>query len=325
MNSYILRMGGCPETVIKKERFEQLKEARNILSKVLVFEGNYEIVVRNYLELEKELIGIIIEESGRAYFSYDNFFNYTLSSNMRISSLLNSADFYIDALPQNIKYCFQDKKDSRNIKQKIDEEIESNLLLKFVSCLRNYLQHKRLPVHNTLINRRWTDDNLMEFSMHIFSSKKYLSEYRDFKPVLKKIEEMGEEMGEEILKGEEINLILAIRHYVEFISKMHIQTRSKIEKRVNEARDYIESTIKEYLDEHRIKEKEYLDEDGKFIGFLHAFHFNNNEVKEKIPLFLDYDDVRLNLIKKNENKLVNLHKRYVTTRVDSVNKKEISK
>ncbi len=320
MNRYILRMGTyeCPKTVIKKERFEQLKEARNILSKALVFEGNYEIIVHNYLELEKELMGITIEDIGRTYYSYDDFFNYTLSSNIRVSNLLNSAKFYIDTLSQTLENCFQNEEVSPDIKQIIKED-EGNSLLEFVYELRNYLQHVDLPVHNTLINRRWTDDNLMEYSTHIFSSKKYLSEDEKSESILKKMEE------QKIMKEEEINLNLTIRHYVEFISKMHIQTRSKIEKRVNEARDCIESTIKEYLDEHRIKEKEYLDEDGKFIGFLHAFHFNHSEIEEKIPLFLDYDDVRLNLIRKNNKELVNLHKRYVTTRVDSVNKKEISK
>mgnify|MGYP000175543353 FL=1 len=52
----ILTTGNNPELVINESKFEQLKKAKECLSEILSFEEKYELLLSNYMELEKECL-----------------------------------------------------------------------------------------------------------------------------------------------------------------------------------------------------------------------------------------------------------------------------
>ena len=275
MNRYILKvhvLDRRPEIEIDKKRFVELRAAKNTLSQALICEENYEIVIHNYLKLEKEVSGIIIEDIGRTHSNYQTFFNHRLVFNIRISNLLNSAKFYTCTLPRNVRDCLQNKEGLSKIKRIIEEERSGNLSFEFVQGLRNYLQHDSLPTHKTTTGERWTEDDFLEHYTNIFSLKKHLSKDRKLQPILDKMDD-------------EINLILAIRHYIESVSKIHIQARELIKKKVEKARERIQSTLDEYKD---------ADPHSNFgVVALSALHLNKENVEEKIYLLLDLDNIRL--------------------------------
>ncbi len=303
MNRYALVSIGCNFKIkIDEAKFIELKKARNVLLKALACEENYEIVVRNYLDLEKELSGIAIESIGRCLHDYYTIFNYIIVANIKISNLLNSARFHIDTLPGNVKKCLQDTKSQLQIEEVIRKEKSKNPHFKLVHfLLRNYLQHINLPTHNVSINKTWTKENLSEHCVNLFTLKEKISGDRKLKPIIDTMDE-------------KVNLIFVIRHYIESISKIHFQARGLIEEKVEGARKCIQSAIDKYKESN-------TNSDVQAIG-LSAFRLNKHNIKDdEVPLLLNWDDIRHNLIKKNAIALSNLHKMYATTRVDLGEKK----
>ena len=293
----VVGLGQCPEIEISKEKFLELKSAKRTLREAFACEEKYEIVIHNYIELEKELSGLTIADIGRSRSGYSDFFNYELTSNIKTANLLSSARLYTDSLPKNISTCLQDSNSIKQIEGFLGEEYKNNLYYRFISVLRNHVQHNNLPTHRISIGKRRTEDKLLEHYSNFSVEKKILLEDKHIKR--KVLDEMEEK----------IDLILAIRHYIESISKIHIQARELVKSKVTEARDSIESAINKYKGVDTITKES--------PGGLSVINRSKeNEIIEEFSVSLDWDNIRLNLIKKNNRQLTNLHKKYATTQTN---------
>ena len=285
------------EIRINKEQFSEYKNAKQTLDNALQFEEKYEIVIHSYIEFEEELTRILIESVVRKPIDYLDFFNIRLTSSVKIMTLLNSAKLYTDSLPKYVKDCFEDS-EKKEIKKKeiqdiLNKEMKENWYYGFAFILRNHGQHNNLLIHNCRLNPKWYDDRKQkEYSLGIFVNKKALS--KDERSMKKNNIEIFQKMKEEV------DLVLAIRHYIETISKIHIEARKLVDSRVNEARKLVESAINKFT------------EPTEFI-FLHIIHQSN--IVEENWISLRWDDIRLSLLKKNKLPLTNLHKSYVTTQI----------
>ena len=154
-----------------------------------------------------------------------------------------------------------------------------------------------MPTHRISIGKRRTENRLLEHSTHFSVAKKILSEDKSIERTM--LDEMEEE----------VNLVLAIRHYIESISKIHIQARGLVENKVIEARDSIESAINKYKDvDATYKESP--------VGLSAINRNEENKIIEEFPVLLDWDDIRISLTKKNNRQLTDLHKKYVTTQTN---------
>ena len=79
---YFLRLntlGDCPELPIDSERFLLLKNARRILSEAFSIEEEYEMIIYNYIELEKKSINTSISNMVRNYRGYFDSFDARLA------------------------------------------------------------------------------------------------------------------------------------------------------------------------------------------------------------------------------------------------------
>lgn len=103
---------------------------------------------------------------------------------------------------------------------------------------------------------------------------------------------------------EKVDLIHATRVYVGSISKIHCEIRTLVTPSSQNSRNLILESINAY---------EAIN-GSKPIGLNAIKSIPKepiDETIEKYPLLLEWDDIRLDLIKKN-NSLVNINKRYVT-------------
>lgn len=294
----VLTLDRRPDIEISKEDFLELKSAKQTLLKALACEEKYEIVIHNYLELEKEFSGIAIQEMIRSSLRQNGFFELRLSANIKIANLLSSSRLYTDSLPKDIAVCLKDSGDS--IKKIVEEEYQNNSHYRFIHELRNYTQHDSLPTHSIRVGERLTKNKHVEGYSDFFVNKKILSE-GNFK---------GEILDE---MEEEVNLVLAIRHYIETVSKIHIQARRLIEPQVVEARRCVETAINRY---------KVANAENDSVIALYAISCNelNSEIEKfSLPVLLDRDDIRLNLKEKNRNQLTNLHRSYATTQTNRKN------
>ncbi len=90
---YFLRLGTlgeCPTVTIDSERFSLLKSSRHILTEALAIEEEYEMVISNFIDLEKESISVSISYMTRNYLGYVDSFDARLALNRRLMNLLTS-------------------------------------------------------------------------------------------------------------------------------------------------------------------------------------------------------------------------------------------
>lgn len=281
---------------IDQEQFVQLKRSRNILLSARAIEEKYDLLIENYLEFEKELLSRTVEQMIFDKISYDDFYELRSILNRRVINLLTSTKLYKDQIEKHVRECVAVTKSAELFtKPLFSEEYDKNYEYRFLEAIRNHVQHYGLAIHSYSLPSKWVgdDDNRKVVNtIQLFTHKEELDKDSQFhKKTLRELDE-------------KIDLITAIRVYVNSFNIIHQKIRTIIDTNIIEARDNINKTIQEY---------ENLNS-GKSIG-IYAFSVASNnpnaKVIEKFPIMLDWDNVRIKLIKKNPAH-PNIHKHYVS-------------
>ncbi|CAH7440518.1 conserved hypothetical protein [Vibrio chagasii] len=288
-----LAMGTFPEIEIDQEKFESLQKSRDILNAAMAIEEKYELLISNYLELEKDVLSVTAEYMIRPSRDYSEFFDIRSVFNRRIVNLLTSTKLYIDQIQQHVKVCNLDLVE--DVKNEFKKEYGSEFEFRFMEALRNYVQHRGLAVHLTSHPAKWVEQcesDLLEFKTKIYTKKVELEGDKAFKKLV--YQEMPEK----------VDLLLSTRKYVGAISRVHSFIRKGVEVQINAARTLVSDVLDEYSTLNN----------GIIIGVT-AVAYEPGEsldnIVEKVPLLLLWDDVRLELVSKNSC-VSNLEKRYVS-------------
>ncbi|EMH3447920.1 hypothetical protein V6H34_005139 [Vibrio harveyi] len=285
-------LGSFPEIEISNEQFQSLYQSAEVLKAAMAIEEKYELVISNFLDLEKDSLAVSSDYMVRRSNNYSEFFDIRSTFNRRIVNLLTSTKLYIDQIQQHVKICNPEL--TACVKNEFSKEYDTLFEYRFMEALRNYVQHRGLAVHLVSHPAKWIEDDesLLEFQTKIYSQKTNLEGDKAFK------KSVALEMPDKV------ELILSSRKYISAISRVHSFIRSNIDTVVKSSRDLIESTINQYQDIN----------DGESIG-LCAVSFEADErldnIIERVPLFLSWDDVRIELTNRNRC-ISNLEKRYVS-------------
>jgi len=289
-------MGMYPEIEIDEVKFGSILEARNILSAAMAVEEKYELLISNYVELEKTVLNAATDNMVYDNFDYSGFFDRRLLFNQRIVNLLTSCRLYIDQVQQHVKTCIPNNPEaSEKVKTLFSEQYDCHFEYQFMEALRNYVQHRGLAVHSTSHSSRWTsikDDGLMEYRIRLFTHKSEVAHDKAFKKSVSKI------------MDDKIELIATSRRYIESINHCHLQIRELISSPVIKAKQIIEQALDEYSQINN----------GNTIG-LTALKFQKSTPHDillaEIPIMLDWEKVREGLVQKNQ-KLINLNRSHVS-------------
>ena len=300
---YILRkavLATVPVIEITESEYFEFQKARTILLNALAIEEKYEIVISNYLDFELEIMSATTSSMIRENIDYSDFFKVRLGLNVKMVNLLTAVRLYVDQLNRNVAECLDSNSNTKDrVKELFSKEYDENPYYRFMEALRNYVQHRGIPVHWAQLGSRWTsleDEGYMEYSMEIASQRSYLEEDKKIKKsVLAEIDE-------------KIDLKAAARSYIESISRVHEFARDIISEATNFSRKLIEGAHRRYAEEY-----------SESLAGLSACIWDDDRQVSSVPLLLDWDDVRLSLQKRNR-KLVNLSKRYATGAVKTYNK-----
>jgi len=304
-DKYTLRpniLDRAPELEITKNKFEKIKTARKTLNAALAIEEKYEILYCNHIEYEQDLLSSALNSMSRFDFGYDKAFHTITTFNRRIINILTSARMYTDQMIGHLRDCLPTEDDltiKSFFKQQTSEQYDSNFEYSLMEALRNHVQHSGLCVSRIKSdNRIYEDDgggSLWENRTLIYCSKKLLSQNPHFKSTVYNT------------MPDEVELTTAIRKYIGCISEIHNSVRNKIETSVETARFLLENTLNEYRSIS----------DGQF-KFTHANPISGDSSSplEVIPVFLDWDDIRVELQHKNIRR-PSMSKHYVSSRTDN--------
>ena len=272
---------GCKHCIkIEKNDFEAILDSKEVLSTALTIEEQYLLLISNYEELEKELVFHAVSLTVRPPREYKDFHRTRRVFNTRMINLLSACKLYADHLPHHIKQIV-DESSCEDVKSLFSAQYDFVFEYRFMEALRNYAQHRGFPVHKTshrtFLTQPVSDESNHVHVLDIFSQKERLEDDGCFKAGV--LEEMDEE----------VNLKHVVRRYVECMSAIHEDVRKIIGERISAARELIDSYIERYQREC----------EAKTIGLVAAMVDEYGVSKERVPMTLKWDDVRIELASSN--------------------------
>jgi|SRR5680860_38480 len=273
---YLLRkevLGSRRSIELNADEYAALSAARTTLTNAFAIEEKYEIVVSNFLDLEKEILSGATDAMVRRTIDYSGFFELRSALNIRMVNLLSSTKLYLDQLPQHINLCLPKNPAATDLfKSRCSKEYDEKFEYRFMEALRNHIQHRGIAVHLAQQGHRRTsieDDGQLEFTMDLAAKRKNLEEDEKFKRSI--LNEMPEE----------VDLKAATRIYVGSISAVNEYVREMVNEPAKAARLLIEAAHSRYS----------AIEPGKTTGLL-AVKTEKDKKISSVPLLLDWDDVR---------------------------------
>lgn len=280
-----------PELNLSEDEFKKLKQAKACLSSALALEENYDLLLNNYRELELEAISASVTDMTAMNYEYEDFFEVRTAINRRVVNLLSATRMYLDQYLKSLKKIGADPETAKAACSKAYDDFFE---YRFMEALRNHTQHEGLAVHGVTMGGSWVpprDPRQLQFYIKPYASKVALEGTKFKKTVLNE-------------SPEKVNIIPAARVHVGGISSVHKKARELIEPLVAEARRLFEEAVARHEAEA-----------GKRHLGLAVIVKKEGVVIEKIPILLDWDDVRQKLLKRNPP-VENLAKRFVTSQAE---------
>jgi len=292
---HVLILDRNPELFISEEEFEKFKQAKICLNSALALEESYDLLLSNYRELELEAISAAINDMTAMSHEYEDFFEVRTAINRRVVNLLSATRMYLDQYPQSLKKIGANPEAAKAVCSKAYDDFFE---YRFMEALRNHTQHEGLAVHGVTMGGSWLpprDSKQLQFSIKPYASKAALEGSKFKKSVLSE-------------SPEKVAVIPAARVHVGGISSVHKKVRELIAPFVKESRRLFEDAIAC----HEAEAKK------RYPG-LAAIAKEEGVVVERIPILLDWDDVRQKLMNRNDP-VENLAKRFVTSQAEGVAK-----
>lgn len=95
---------------IDEPEFEKLKSSREVLLSAKAIEEKYDLLVSNFLELEKEILSQLAQKMIFVQDSYQHFYELNSILNRRVVNLLTSTKLYYDQIEKHVRTCMKDQK-----------------------------------------------------------------------------------------------------------------------------------------------------------------------------------------------------------------------
>jgi hypothetical protein len=288
-------LGAFPKIELTPEHFAQLRSARNVLSAAFEMEELYDVLISTYRKLEELLVTTSVTHMIEDRYQHQEFYGGRLNFNVAIVALLTSARLYIERIGSSTQRAAPaSPKVSDAVSAIRSTHYDSSPSYRFMEAFRNHVQHAGLPVGLTTFGSMRTkesDYQLMEHSVGLFINKSKLLKNEKFKAAA--VADLPEK----------INIVESVRAYLEALSAVHSECRVMVADAVSSSRNLIQKAIEQYLLLHT----------SSAVG-LAAIAVESDKYVEKIPLLLEWDDVRIRLQEKNPE-LKNLSKRYVSSQI----------
>lgn len=260
---------------IPEARYQELKQARAVLSSALAFEQRYELLIGNFIALELALTQVSLRATVEPQYGYSDAARVIEDANRHFVNLLTVMRGYCDQVQQDFKVLKVTPSFKDMAKDELRQAYGRSSDFRFMDSLRNYVQHKATAVHSCQMDaERESDPSSWADAMKFYASKDELSADKDFK--LRVLDE----------QPKKIDLRRSARRAVEEYGAVHISLRRRASGEVSRSRATVEMAIKDY----------------KLAGAETAVGLAARlagDVSADVPLLLEWDDVRVQLTEKN--------------------------
>jgi hypothetical protein len=213
---------GC-DLEISLEEFTSFKAAKQNLLVLLSIEEKLQILLENYAEFEATLLTQTVNKIVFPKFDWSEKVALIYLVNRRIVNLLTACRLYIDQTKHDVNSIYGADCDiGKEIRKEFSRQYESRLGYRTMETLRNYVQHRGLPVDSVEYLATAASAAKPSYVLNIvtpYLDTRQLQEDDRFKPAI---------LAELIKIGDKHDLKPLIRDYVEGIGEVHASLRQKI-------------------------------------------------------------------------------------------------
>ncbi|MHC4398372.1 MAG: hypothetical protein ACYTG0_01690 [Planctomycetota bacterium] len=141
-----------------EDQYSQLTDARRNVFESLYIEEKFAYLIENYRELEIEALANTVHNATMPSRPWSELVSYTHLFNRRIINLLTTCRLYIDHTPHHLNSIFgDDNPATRQFTEGLSSRYDSSLAYRLLEALRNYVQHRGLPLAGLRRNSRRTE------------------------------------------------------------------------------------------------------------------------------------------------------------------------
>lgn len=280
--------------------YQELAKALDCLARVVDVEEAYDILISNYMEYEKAVADILIEEEVRQRIAYDAFNRDRRHMSRAAANLLSSARLFRDLTDISVPKLLG-RKALATFREAKAQISEASFPYRFMEELRNHGQHENFAVTGLSYGANWLEhkDEVKATRVHTFTPSvrpRLLAEFPRFKDLLAEYNAMRDA---DPSQPEAIDLTLYVRHYVMGMGDVLLAVRDML-KAAGVVEVWI-SVVNRWL-------SAFLQADGSTTKMgVEAEHLRDGVKVDYRHLGSELDDVIARLQQENR-KLVNLHR-----------------
>jgi hypothetical protein len=281
---------------IDRQDYENLRAASEGLAEILSAEQKYDALMENYAELEKSLIEEALNHMIFSHTVIDESSSPGEIISRRVLNLFASARLYLDALPRHVATILSaDQATAERLKKMPAELYDSSLAYRVMEAVRNYAQHRELPVHGFQWHSEW-EEIQSESARLVFSvaPKLNVNSLRADAKFKRSV------LAELDILGPDVLLMPLTREYIEKLSSLHEQFRLAVAAEETRWEDACRSALARF-------QEAFPDEE---ITLAASKAVDDRQRAEPIDIPAPPDPYRQRLRRKNRH-AINLRRRYV--------------
>ena len=297
-------INAVPIVDINEDRYNIIKSSWNTILTLVNIEESWENVLNNFVELESDLIRCALNSMVFSHEGYEEFQDNRLGFARRLLNLLRTTRCYLDHVPHNLSELKQ-KNLVYAFKNLTSVEYDAVFEYRFMEALRNYSQHRGLPIHGTSYHSSWVGDMDDNGDFTKKSKIRYMVTASINVNKLIKDESFKQKVAEELQGlGSDLDVTTCIRRYVEALGRVHMGLRSQLKELIENAVAVLRQAIQDYSGGDR----------DLVIGLYAEKLSEAGELLESVPIIDALID-RLERLTRRNRGVVNLSRRYITTEI----------
>ena len=296
---YILTLrslGKKNQLEISLDRFNDIRQAKELLLHALYLEEKFDLVQMNYADFERQLLDQALNQLIYTTVDWSDFVGGINDVNLRIVNLLSTCRLYLDQTVHHLHEMYGEGSAVEiSFKKLTNNSYDGVFGYRFLEAMRNYVQHRGFPVHAVTVGSKLdATKGASAHSVTPFAKIDSIREDKKFKATIL------EEMEKHIDKKGRIDLRPAIRDYVSSIGKIHRQLRADIQTHCETAEQTLQAAIEDY--------QRLGDED--IVGLAAVVVGDKGREQDHVQIFMDFVNLRKKLATKNPC-IMNLADHYV--------------
>ena len=228
---------------ISQEEYTEAVEAKRCLVEALEVEEKFDLLLTNYEEFEHELLVIALDAALR----FDNDWSASVGTRQTVSrrlvNTLTACRLYLDQVGHNLSSIYgSSSRAHEQMKSKCSAEYDGRLGYRVMEALRNYVQHRGMPVHGLSLTGTWIDEtpqvrkHLQQSVVPELSTERLAEDSRMKPSVLAELQSIGSEHDIKPL----------LRDYIAGLGSIHTSLRKTLESDLTRWDAIVETLIERY-------------------------------------------------------------------------------